>query len=109
MPMAVEEAVVVEREEDLPVVWHKAWEAQMVRAQDRVLGGSCDLKCSCWRRWRHHGRVAMRARQRGLRQREAEGGHAGLGPGGPLSSMEDEKAEHRARGYSSPRGFKIYR
>ena len=28
----------VDREEGLPAVWHKAWEAHMVRAQNRVLG-----------------------------------------------------------------------
>ena len=37
--MAVERAVEVDREGDLPAVWHKAWEAQMVRAQNEVLGG----------------------------------------------------------------------
>ena len=44
MPMAVEGAVVVDREGDPPAVWHKAWEAQMVRAQDTVLGGELQLE-----------------------------------------------------------------
>ena len=37
MPMAVGGAA--DKEEGLPAVWHKAWEAQMVRAQNEVLGG----------------------------------------------------------------------